>query len=139
MTANINLYGVIVAGMSSMVIGTLYYSDRAFGKQWKQLAKIDIKRFEKEMPRLMPSVFIEALATALTVAYFSFLYHAFFKGSWLGATVLTSLILWAGLSATSLFIHNSLEQRPARLTYIAVGNRLLSILAMGLIIGWIHP
>lgn len=135
----INLYGVLLAGLSSMVIGAVYYADWAFGKQWKKLAKVDQKRFEKEMPRIMPALFVAALATSFVVAYFSFLYHSFFQDSWLGASVLTSLVLWLGVSVTSLFVHNALEQRPARLTYLSLGNRLLSIVVMGLIVGWLHP
>ena len=139
MTVQVNIWAVLIAAISSMVIGTLYYADWAFGKQWKKLGKIDTKQFEKEMPKVMPVVFIAAIMTAVTISYFSFLYHMFFQDSWLGAGVLTSLILWLGISATTLFVHNSLEQRPAQLTYIAVGNRFLSILAMGLILGWLHP
>jgi hypothetical protein len=73
------------------------------------------------------------------VAYVTFLYHHFFQDSWIGAGLATSLILWLGVSASTLFIHGSVEQRPRVLTLIQIGNRLLSMLAMGLIIGWLHP
>jgi xanthine/uracil permease len=139
MSVDINLWGVLLAGVSSMVIGMVYYSNALFGKEWKKLAKVDEKRFQKEMPRVMPVVFLAALLTAYVVAYMTFLYQNYFDGSWLAAGVVTALILWAGLSFTTVYVHNALDQRRYKLTVISVGNRLLSLLAMGLIIGWLHP
>jgi hypothetical protein len=139
MSVDINLWGVLLAGVSSMVIGMVYYSDPLFGKEWKKLAKIDGKRFEKEMPRIMPFMFAAALVTAYVVAYVTFLYQSYFDDSWLAAGVISALILWLGVSATTTYVHNAVDQRPHKLTVISTGNRLLSILAMGLIIGWLHP
>ncbi len=107
---------MLLAGVSSMVIGMLYYSDMLFGKEWKKLAKIDEKRFQKEMGRVMPWVFAAALVTAYVVAYFTFLYYNFFQTSWLSAGVVTSLALWVGVSATTTFVHNSRS-----------GNRILML------------
>jgi xanthine/uracil permease len=139
MKVDINLWAVLLAGVSSMVIGMIYYADQVFGKQWKKLAKIDGKRFEKEMPKMMPLMFVAALITAYVVAYVTFLYQYFFRTSWLDAGVVTSLILWLGVAATTVYIHNAVDQRPSQLSALSLGNRLLSILAMGLIIGWLHP
>jgi hypothetical protein len=139
MSVDINLWAVLLAGVSSMVIGMVYYSNGLFGKQWKKLAKIDEKRFQKEMPQVMPMVFLAALVTSYVLAYVAFLYQNFFNTGWVGAGVITALILWLGVSATTVYVHNSLDQRPASLTAISLGNRLLSYLAMGLIIGWLHP
>ena len=50
MSVDINLWGVLAGGVASMVIGMVYYSNALFGKEWKKLAKIDEKRFQKEMP-----------------------------------------------------------------------------------------
>lgn len=139
MEVHINLWGVLLGGVASMVIGMLYYADQLFGKEWKKLAKVNEKQFQKEMPKIMPMVFIAALITAYVVAYFSFLYQNFFQTSWVGAGVVTALILWLGVAATTVYVHNALDQRPSKLTAISLGNRLLSILAMGLIVGWLHP
>jgi Protein of unknown function (DUF1761) len=139
MKVDINFWAVLLAGISSMIVGMIYYADQVFGKEWKKLAKIDTKKFDKEMPKTMPVVFVAALIMAYVLAYVTFLYHNFFQNTWLGAGVITSLILWLGVSATTTYIHGSLEQRPRMLSVISLGNRLLSMLAMGLIIGWLHP
>jgi xanthine/uracil permease len=139
MHVHIDLWAVLLSGVASMVIGMIYYADGLFGKDWKHLAKVNGKEFQKEMPKIMPGMFLGALVTAYTVAFMTFLYHAYFNNSWMASAVTTALILWLGLSATTTFIHNSAEMRSIKLTAITVGNRLLSILAMGLIIGWLHP
>ncbi len=139
MNFDINLWGVLLAGASSMVIGTVYYADGVFGKHWKSLSKVDDKRFQKAMPRIMPFIFLAALVTAYVVAYVMFLYHNFFQMSWLAAGVQTALILWLGVSATTVYIHNVMDLKSSQLTIVSLGNRLLSILAMGLIVGWLHP
>jgi hypothetical protein len=137
-SVDINLWGVLLGGIASMIIGMVYYADNVFGKEWKRLAKVDQKRFQKEMPRVMPLVFAGALVTAFIIAYVTFLYHQFFDMSWIGAGVVVSLIIWL-VVVTNMYIHNSLDQRPSKLTALQAGNRLLSILAMGLIVGWLHP
>jgi len=138
MSIDINFWAVLLGGVASMVIGMVYYADGVFGKDWKHLAKIDTKLFEKEMPMIMPLVFVGALITSYIVAYMASLYRAFFVVPWLHAGLISALVVWL-VVATNIYIHNSLDQRPSKLTAISLGNRLLSILAMGLIIGWLHP
>lgn len=139
MDVQINWLGVLLAGVSSMVIGALYYMPNVFGKVWMKLGKIDEKLFKKEQPKLLPLLFIAALLTAFVMAHFVFIVHQFFGDSWIAAGVVTSLWAWIGFSFTTLFIHDSMDQRPFNLILISWGNRLLSLLAMGLILGWLHP
>jgi hypothetical protein len=133
------VWAVLLGGIASMVIGAIYYADGVLGKEWKKLAKIDTKRFEKEMPWSMLQVFIGALLTSYVVAFVTFLYHAYYLSSWIMAGLASSLVLFVGISATTVVIHDTLNQKPSKLINITLGNRFLSILAMGLIIGWIHP
>ena len=139
MVIHINFWAVLLGGIASMVIGMLYYSDNIFGKAWKKLAKIDTKQFEKEMGWSMVQVFIGALLTSYTVAFVTCLYQEFYRSSWITAGIASSLVLFVGVSATTIIIHDTLNQKPSKLINITLGNRLLSILAMGLVIGWLHP
>jgi hypothetical protein len=139
MELHINFWAVLLGGIASMVIGATYYADGVFGKEWKKLAKIDNKRFEKEMPWNMAQMLIYALVTSYMVALATCLYQAFYDSSWITAGLISSVVLFVGVSATTIAIHNTLNQIPKKLTLITLGNRLLSILAMGFIIGWLHP
>jgi len=122
-----------------MLIGSIYYADSVFGKFWKKQSRIDLKRFKKEMPWTMTQVFVYALITSYVVAYFSCLYQNFYHSSWLSSGVVVSGVLFIGISATTVIIHNTLNQVHSKLIFITLGNRLLSLLAMGLIVGWLHP
>lgn len=139
MVVHINYWGVLLAGISSMIIGSIYYADYLFGKDWRKLANIDAKRFEVEMPKVMPIIFLGALIISYVTAFFTYIYHSFFNHSWFLAGVETSIILWFGISLTTLVVHGLLEQKPYKLLLISVGNRLLSLLAIGAIVGWLHP
>lgn len=139
MVIHINFLAVFLGGIASMLIGAVYYSDRFFGKEWKKLSKINTKQFEKEMGWNMGQVFIGALITSYAIAFVACLYHFYYHSSWIVAGFATSVVLFIGISATTIAIHETLNQTPPKLINITFGNRFLSILAMGLIIGWLHP
>lgn len=139
MDITINFWGVLLGAISSLVVGAIYYSPGLFGKDWMKLGKVDEKRFKKEQPKFTVLALVVAFIVAYFVAYFGFLYHNFYQDSWLGAAVSVALLLWVGFSATTVVVHGALDQRPRRLMYITLGNRLLSFLAIGLLVGWLHP
>ncbi|HVX24422.1 MAG TPA: DUF1761 domain-containing protein [Candidatus Saccharimonadales bacterium] len=136
---NINLWAVLLGGVASLVIGAIYYHDSVLGKQWKKLAKIDAKRYDKEVGKLTPIMFLAALLTSFMVAYFAFLYNAYFQGSWIHDATVAAVLLWAGFSATTIVLHGVVEQKARQLLYITLGNRFFTYLATGLIVGWLHP
>jgi len=139
MQLHISIWGILLAAISSMIIGTIYYSDSVFGKQWKKLAKIDAKKFDKELGWSMVQLFIAALISAYTIAFVTSLYHGFYQSSWIASGFASSLLLFVGISATTVVIHDTLNQKPTKLINITLGNRLASLVVTGLIIGWIHP
>jgi hypothetical protein len=139
MEIHINFWAVLLGALASMVIGAIFYADGVFGKEWKKLGKIDIKRFEKELPTNMMQVFVYALVASYAVAFVTCLYQAYYNSSWISAGIVSSLVLFVGVAATTVTIHNTLNQISTKLTSITLTNRFLSILAMGLIIGWLHP
>jgi hypothetical protein len=139
MGVQINWLGVLLAAVSSMIIGYIYYMPGVFGDKWMRLGKIDAKLFKKEQPKLIPLLFVAALLVAYVLAHFVAIVHNYFGNSWLAAGFGTALWVWVGFTLTTLFVHNAMDQRPFNLTIISWGNRLVSLLAMGLILGWIHP
>lgn len=139
MDLHINLWGVLLAAVSSLVIGALYYAPFSLGGMWAKYGNIDMARYKKEQGRIAPVLIIGALVGAYFVAYFGFLFHAFFQDSWLGAYVSTAFFVWIGFAATTVVVHGAVDQRPRQLTYLTLGNRLLSLIGMGLILGWLHP
>jgi hypothetical protein len=122
-----------------MVIGMIYYADPVMGTEWKKLSKVDTKKFAASMSKITPVLFILALITSFAVAYFTALFHSYFKVSWFGAGIETALLLWFGACFTTILVRDVTELKSYRHSTILIGNRLLSLLAMGAIIGWLHP
>jgi uncharacterized protein DUF1761 len=139
MSVEINWIGVLAATTIAMVVGFIWYSRSVFGGVWMRLAGLDQERVRKGM--FVPFFFsiVGSLFTAYILAYAAFLAHAFFKNTFFMDAVTMSFWLALGISATTLVIHNSFEQKPWKLTALAVGNRLVTIVAMGMVIGLFRP
>jgi len=135
---DVNLVGVLLCGVVSLAVGAAYYSDAVFGKEWKKQSKIDEKRYQKEFPKLLPVLFAGALVTGYLTGVVQCLYESFYAVSWLQSGLMAAFIIWAAV-ATSMIVHSVLDQKPRNLTLLAVGNRFFTLLAMGLILGWLHP
>jgi hypothetical protein len=135
---DVNLLGVLLCGVASMAIGAVYYSDAVLGKQWKKLGKIDVKRYQKETPKMIPVILVGALFTAYLVGVIECFYEKFYVANWTESGLVAALIVWAAV-ATSMIVHGVLDQRPQKLLAITIGNRFVTLLAMGLILGVFNP
>lgn len=139
MDVEVNYLAVLLAAASSMVVGSIWYAKGVFGSTWAKLAKVDMDRKvgAGEMTRLMGLTFLLSLLTAYVLAHVSYLSNYFFGNSFFQDSVSTAFWLWLGLVLTRLVTHNLFDQRPTKLTVLAVGNELVTIMVMGLIIGWL--
>jgi Protein of unknown function (DUF1761) len=138
MEVSVNYLAVLLAALSSMVIGSIWYAQSVFGKIWAKLAKVkmDRKPAASEMTILLSLTFIASLITAYVLAHVAFLSHAFFKShTFLQDALSTAFWLWLGLTAARIFVHDAFESRPWKLTVLTVGHELVTLLMMGVIIG----
>ncbi|HSX35505.1 MAG TPA: DUF1761 domain-containing protein [Patescibacteria group bacterium] len=139
MSVEVNWLGVILAAVAAMVIGFVWYSRGVFGNTWMELAGLNDAKMKKGMAGPMVATVISVLLTSWTLAMLAFMANAFFKHSFMMDSVETALWVWLGISATTLVIHNSFEQKPWKLTAMNAANRLVSLLAMGFVIGLFKP
>jgi hypothetical protein len=140
MDVEVNYLAVFLAAASSMVVGSIWYAPSVFGNMWMKLAKVDPgKTSPKQMTILMGSTFLLSLVTAYVLAHVSYLSNAYFGNSFFMDAVKTAFWLWLGLVVTRLVTHNMFDQRPSKLTWLAVGNEFVTLMLMGLIIGWLAP
>lgn len=139
MTIDINWLAVALATLSSMVVGSIWYAKPVFGTLWIKLAKLDEKKMEqnaaKDMPRVMGIALVMSFLSAFVIAHVAALSRSFYDISTLEAGLTTAFWLWAGISVTTVVVHDIFEQRPAKLTLLTIGNQFFTLLAMGLIIG----
>lgn len=137
MDVSVNYLAVVFAALSTMVVGSLWYSPAGFYKQWAKLARVktDIKLSTRQTVWMFGSVFVASLVMAYILAYVSFLSNVFFKNSFLQDTLSTAFWLWLGFVATRFYVHDTFEGRRKLLTVLNAGHELVTLLVMAIIIG----
>ncbi len=127
----VNYIAVLSAGLSAMVVGSVWYGP-LFGKEWMKLIGIKKEDINKsEMPKLYGIMFIGALVEAYVLSHF--IHYAGAVGFFLGAK--TGLWAWLGFVATTMIGNYMFAKRPIRLYYIDAGYALANLLVMGAILG----
>ena len=137
MNVEINWVGVGVATLASMIVGSFWYARGVFGASWMKLVKLDEKKAKAAMPMTMLVAVITSFLTAYILAHITYLSFVFFEVSFTSAALTTAFWLWLGLVAARFIVHDAFEQRDMKLTAMNIGNELVTLLAMGLAIGWI--
>lgn len=131
----INYLAVFIAGLSTMLVGSVWYNPKVFGNTWMKLAKIDKKQTEKGEIKPMIIAFVMSFITAFILAHFSFLAYQYYSYSFLSISLITSFLLWIGFTAVRIITHDAFEGRLWKLTILNISHELVTILVMGLIIG----
>lgn len=136
----VSLLGVLLAALSSMVVGAFWYNPSVFGALWMRLTgvKMDAAK-EKHMAATFFFVFLASLLMAYVLAHVSYLAQSFFGGSFLGNALSTAFWMWLGFVATRFYVHDAFEGRPKALTALNAAHELVTLLAMGLCIGMVQP
>ncbi len=135
MDVQVSLLGVVLAMLSAMVVGSVWYSPSVFGKTWMKLTKIDMNKDGGSVWKPISITAVVCLITAYVLAHVAYLSNQFFHDSFLQDSLTTAFWLWLGFSAARLITHDAFEGRRRKLTAINIGNDLVTIMLMGLIIG----
>jgi hypothetical protein len=143
MSVEINYLAVLLAAMSSMVVGSLWYMPATFGNTWQKLSKVKMVDRSKMAPGQMiwiyGSVFVASLVTAYVLAHVTFLANKFFGNSFMSDALQTAFWLWLGFTAARLYVHDTFEMRRKKLTLLNAAHELVTVLVMALIIGALKP
>ena|SRR5665213_979968 len=135
MQVHIAVIGVLLAALSAILIGMIWYSQPVFGKVWMKMIGTKDKEMKARMGMATVVLIIVALITAYVLAYFIVYTHSYTGGGWIAAGAETALWAWLGLAVTTIVAHGVFDPRDRMVMYINIGNRLVTLLAMGLIIG----
>lgn len=137
MGVDVNYLAVLLAAVSSMVVGATWYNPAVMGTQWAKLAKvkIDQKISGGKQALMYIGTFLASLLTAYILAHVTFLSHEFFKNDFLQDALMTAFWLWLGLTAARIFTHDTFEGRPLKLTAMTASFELVTLVVMALIIG----
>jgi hypothetical protein len=135
MDVQINYLAVVLAMLSSMVVGSVWYARGVFGNLWIKLAKIVMKKNSGSMFKPIAVTALVSLITAYVLAHVTFLSNQYFGNSFLQDALSTAFWMWLGFTATRFITHDAFEGRPAKLTTLNVAHEFVTFMAMGLIIG----
>ncbi len=140
MNVQVNMLAVLLAAVAAMLVGSVWYAKPVFGNVWGKLVGVDFgKQKGSDAAKAMVVAFVTALITAYILAHVTFLANSFFHNSFMSDALQTAFWLWLGISATNVVMHDAFEKRPMKLTALTLGHNLLSLLAMGLVIGVLKP
>lgn len=135
MSVDVNWLAVVLATVSSMVVGGIWYAEGVFGKVWRGLADLDKKKMDSAAPRALTIAVMSSFVMAYVLAHVTFLSHSFFGNSFLQDALMTAFWMWLGFQGVRVVMHDAFEQRRKKLTLINMGNDFVTIMVMGLIIG----
>ena len=135
MIPEVNYWAVIVATLSTLVVGSVWYTPKVFGKRWMRLAKVDPKAAESAGIWPIVVTVIVSFLTAWVLAGASYISWEFYEGSFFTAAVVTAVLLWIGFTAARMITHDAFEGRPSALTTLNLAHELVTILVMAVIIG----
>ncbi len=137
MEVHVNLWGVLAATASSMVVGSIWYAPPVFGKAWIKLARIDMTEDRGTVLKPIAITVVVCLITAYVLAHVAYLSNQFFHHSFLQDAVTTAFWMWLGFIAARFITHDAFEGRPVKLTLINISLEFVTLMVMGLLIGLI--
>ena len=132
---SINYIAAVLATLSSMVVGSIWYTPRVFGNYWMKTAGITPSGNASDAVRPILVTLVVSFITAWVLAGAAYISFDFYGGSFLVNSLLTGLILWAGFTAARFITHDAFEGRPSGLTILNCAHELITIGIMALIIG----
>ena len=135
MVPEINYWAVILATLSSMVVGSIWYTPRVFGNYWMKAANITPSGEARDAIRPIVVTVVVSFITSWVLAGAAFISWDFYGGSFFVNSLLTAIILWAGFTAARFITHDAFDGRPAGLTVLNVAHEFVTIVIMSIIIG----
>ena len=135
MIPEINYCAVLVATLSTRVVGSVGSTPKVFGNAWMRLAKVTPSGDAKSAVGPIVVTVIVSFISAWVLAGATWIAYEFYGGSFLVAALLTGLVLWAGFTAARFITHDAFEGRPAALTVMNIAHEFVTVVVMAVILG----
>lgn len=126
---SISLVALVLGIIAHMTIGMFWYSPFAFGKHWMDLCKIKASSIKMHGGHIAGS----AVTGATITIVLGHILKALGTTTCLSA-IETSLIIWLGFIATTLFSPVLWEKRPFELYLISIAHWAVSFSIIGCIV-----
>lgn len=131
----INIWTVLLATLSSMVVGSIWYTPKVFGTRWSRLAKVDMDRPAASATLAIITTVIVSVVTAVVLAAATTILWDYAGGSFLVSALTVATVGWAGFTAARFITHDAFEGRPTSLTVLNIAHELVTLVVMAVIVG----
>jgi hypothetical protein len=135
MNVEVNWLAVVLAMVSSMFVGMIWYAKPVFGTKWMKMVGMTAEKAKQGSGMAIGVTILVSLLTAYVLAHVTYLSNAFFNNSWMSAALSTAFWVWLGFVATRIITHDAFEQRPRALTVMNVAHEFVTLMVMGFVIG----
>jgi len=135
MGVEVNYIAVVLALLSSLVVGSIWYAKPVFGTMWMKMVGMTDAKASKGSGKAIAITLVVSFVTAYVLAHMAYLSNAYFGNSFMQDSLTTAFLVWLGFTAARFATHDAFEQRPLKLTVLSVGNEFVTIMVMGAIIG----
>ena len=132
----LNLLAVLVAAISTMVVGFLWYSPILFAKPWMREMDYDPadKARVQEMQKSAGPAYMGSFVASLVSAFVLALFFHWLRVQSLHLGLMTSFHVWLGFVATVQLTGALFMKQSMKLFAINTGYQLVCYLAMGAIL-----
>lgn len=131
----INVLAVVLATLSTMVVGMVWYTPKVFGNYWMRAAKVNAGGDAGGAIKPILITLVVSFISAWVLAGSAAIAQEFYGGNFLANTLITAVILWAGFTASRFITHDAFEGRPAGLTLVNTAHELVTFVVMAMVIG----
>lgn len=135
MEIDVNYVAVLLAAISSLVVGGVWYSKALFGAQWMKLAGLTEESAKAKMLPATFGMFVLSLVMAYMLSHVTYMSVSTFGYAAQVAGLTSGFMMWLGFVVPVIWGTGLFEQRCTRLIMINLGNWLVTLLVMGAIIG----
>lgn len=135
MIPEINYWAVILATLSSMIVGSIWYTPKVFGNYWMKASGVTPSGKASDAAGAIITTVIVSFITAWVLAGSAFIAWKFYGGGFLWVTIVTAIVLWAGFTAARFITHDAFDRRPSGLTMLNIAHELVTLVVMAVIIG----
>jgi hypothetical protein len=138
MELHVNWIAILLATISTMIVGTVWYLPKVFGDRWMALTGVDPNK-PKSRAAAYGGSFAASAVTAIVLASVADLVaRGLVGGHGLGlvpAALIAASGLWLGFTATRSLVHYLFDQRSLKVWAIDSAYEQFTVLVMAVIIG----
>lgn len=129
----VNWWAVIVATVAAMVIGSIWYSKLLFMKPWLAALGTTPEQMKAKGGSAAKAM-IGMVVLAFLQAYIMNHFVVYIDVITMGEAASLAFWLWLGFVVPVVCAYSLFEMRPWKLTWITLGNQLVTLVVMALII-----